>query len=144
MTRVKTGDAFFTCQGTRLRYNRVVKKLALIIAVLFLAACSKDIQNTEAVRQGVVDYLQQRTAETGLDVNSLVVTVSSVSFEQDVARATVAFSPKSAPGATGMSMNYVLDRKGDKWVVKGRQIAPGNPHGAVEMPPGHPAAGPGQ
>jgi hypothetical protein len=126
------------------RYNRLVKKLGLIAAVIILAGCSKDIQNTEAVRQGVVDYLQQRTGETGLDVNSLVVTVSSVSFEQDVARATVAFSPKSAPGVTGMSMNYVLDRKGDKWVVKGRQINPGTPHGAEQMPPGHPTTGRGQ
>jgi hypothetical protein len=121
-----------------------VKKLAIFAAILCLVGCSKDIQNTEAVRQGVVDYLQQRTAETGLDVNSLVVTVSSVSFEQDVARATVAFSPKSAPGVTGMSMNYVLDRKGGKWVVKGRQINPGTPHGVGEMPPGHPTTGPGQ
>ena len=127
----------------RPRYNRCVKKLALFVALLYLAGCSKDIQTTEAVRQGVVEYLQQRTAETGLDVNSLVVTVSSVSFEQDVARATVAFSPKSAPGAAGMSMNYVLDRKGDKWVVKGRQVNPGGAHGAAELPPGHPA-GPGQ
>ena len=126
------------------RYNHFVKTLSLLAPVVFLAACSKDIQNTEAVRQGVVDYLQQRTAETGLDVNSLVVTVSSVSFEQDVARATVAFSPKSAPGVTGMSMNYVLDRKGDKWVVKGRQVNPVNPHGAGETPPGHPTTGPGQ
>jgi len=141
---VKNRDPFFTCYRTRLRYNRLVKKLALIAAGLCLVACSKDIQNTEAVRQGVVDYLQQRTAETGLDVNSLVVTVSSVSFEQDVARATVAFSPKSAPGVTGMSMNYVLDRKGDKWVVKGRQINPGTPHGGGETPPGHPTTGPGQ
>ena len=141
---MKNRDPFFTCYRTRLRYNRLVKKLALIAAGLCLVACSKDIQNTEAVRQGVVDYLQQRTAETGLDVNSLVVTVSSVSFEQDVARATVAFSPKSAPSVTGMSMNYVLDRKGDKWVVKGRQINPGTPHGGGEMPPGHPTTGPGQ
>ena len=121
-----------------------MKNPALFVAVLILAACSKDIQNTEAVRQGVVDYLQQRTPETGLDVNSLVVTVSSVSFEQDVARATVAFSPKSAPGATGMSMNYVLDRKGDKWVVNGRQVNPGGAHGAGELPPAHPGTGPGQ
>ena len=121
-----------------------MKKLAILAAVLCLAGCSKDIQTTEAVRQGVVDYLQQRTADTGLDVNSLVVTVSSVSFEKDVARATVAFSPKSAPGVTGMSMNYVLDRKGDKWVVKGRQINPGTPHGVGEIPPGHPTTGPGQ
>jgi len=126
------------------RYNHFVKKLALVTSVVILAACSRDIQNTEAVRQGVVDYLQQRTAETGLDVNSLVVTVSSVSFEKDVARATVAFSPKSAPGVTGMSMNYVLDRKGDKWVVKGRQVNPGGAHGAGEMPPGHPTTGTGQ
>jgi len=126
------------------RYNHFVKKLALVTSVVILAACPRDIQNTEAVRQGVVDYLQQRTAETGLDVNSLVVTVSSVSFEKDVARATVAFSPKSAPGVTGMSMNYVLDRKGDKWVVKGRQVNPGGAHGAGEMPPGHPTTGTGQ
>jgi hypothetical protein len=126
------------------RYNHFVKKLALVTSVVILAACSKDIQNTEAVRQGVVDYLQQRTAETGLDVNSLVVTVSSVSFEKDVARANVAFSPKSAPGVTGMSMNYVLDRKGDKWVVKGRQVNPGGAHGAGEMPPGHPTTGTAQ
>jgi len=126
------------------RYNRFVKTLVLLLAVVLLAACSKDIQNTEAVRQGVVDYLQQRNAETGLDVNSLVVTVTSVSFEQDVARATVAFSPKSAPNVTGMSMNYVLDRKGDKWVVKGRQVNPGNPHSGGEMPPGHPGTVPGQ
>ena len=112
---------------------------------VWLAACSKDIQNTDAVRDGVIDYLKQRTTETGLDVNSLVVTVSSVSFEKDVARATVSFSPKSAPGVTGMTMNYVLDRQGSKWVVKGRQISPGNPHGGAELPPGHPPpAGPGQ
>jgi hypothetical protein len=73
-----------------------------------------------------------------------VVTVSSVSVEQDVALATVAFRPNSAPGVTGMSMNYVLDRKGDKWVVKGRQINPGTPHGGGETPPGHPTTGPGQ
>ena len=122
------------------RYNRFVKPIALLLAALCLAGCSKDIQNTEAVREGVLDYLKQRTAETGLDVNQLVVTVSSVSFEKDVARANVAFSPKSAPGAQGMSMSYVLDRQGDKWVVKGRQVNPGNPHGGGELPPGHPPA----
>ena len=40
----------------------------------------------------------------------------------------------------GYFMPYVLDRKGDKWVVKGRQVNPGNPHGAGELPPGHPPA----
>jgi len=130
-----------------------VKKLGLLAAALLLAACSKNIQNGEAVRQGVIDYLKTRTAQTGLDMNAMQVDVTSLAFEKDTARATVFFRPKNVPqGSGGMSMSYVLERKGDKWVVKGRQDSVANPHGMeglpqsgppadTPLPPGHPGVG---
>ena len=139
------------------RYNRFVKKLLVLplASLLFLASCAKDIQNPEAVKQGVMDYLKQRSAEIGIDMNAMNVSVSSLSFEKDVARAAVSFAPKGVPVSSGMTMNYVLDRKGDKWVVRGRQTNAANPHGGGQalpgtqpgteaqpgaLPPGHPPA----
>ncbi len=110
---------------------------------MLLAACSRDIQNTEAVRQGIVEYLNTRSAQMGLDMNMMDLEVTSVSFEQTQARATVVFRPKGMTRG-GMSMSYSLDRQGDKWVVHGRQMTGGNPHGAPpesDLPPGHPPAG---
>jgi hypothetical protein len=106
------------------------------LALALLASCSKDIQNEEAVRQGVLDYLRGRTAQIGIDMNNIDVKVTSVSFEKDVARTSVAFTPKNGPGGGGMSMSYVLDRKGEKWVVRGRQSDPANPHGGGQVLPG--------
>jgi hypothetical protein len=117
------------------RYNQKVKKLGLFASLVLIAACSKDIQTTEAVRQGILDDLQQRKATTGVDPGMLDVNVSAVSFEKDQARANVAFTPKSAPGSGGMNMTYVLERQGAKWIVKGRQVGGANPHGAQGMPP---------
>jgi hypothetical protein len=137
----------------------VVKKSALFLALALVASCavvscSKDIQTTEAVRQGILDDLQQRKAQTGVDPGLLDVNVSSVSFEKDQARANVSFSPKSAPGSGGMTMSYVLERQGTKWTVKGRQVgaanqhgaqgAPGAPEGPPALPPGHPTGTPKQ
>ena len=117
----------------------------LAIAAVALAACSKNIQNPEAVKQGVVDYLKQRAPTMGLDMSAMDVNVGAVSFEQDIARASVSFVPKGMPpGSGGMNMDYVLERKGDKWAVKGRQVSPGNAHGDQPLPsglpPGHPPA----
>jgi len=131
-----------------------VKKLALVTAVLLLAACSRDIQNTDAVKQSVVEYLRARMAQTGLNVDMMQVDVTSVSFQKDEAQATVYFRPKAGNGQGGMQMNYTLERKGGKWVVRGRTENGANPHGAggmptqppgdapsTELPPGHPAVG---
>jgi hypothetical protein len=125
-----------------------VRKFALFAAAMLLAACSRDIQNTDAIRQGVIEYLQARTAQTGLDPNMMQVEVTSISFQRDEARAGVFFRPKNGPEAGGMQMNYVLDRKGSKWVVRGRTENGANPHGApgggIQMPalpPNHPPIG---
>lgn len=120
---------------------------ALAVAALILAACSKNIQNTEAVKQGVVDYLKERAPTMGLDMSAMDVNVGAVSFEKDTARANVSFVPKGMPGSGGMTMDYVLERKGDKWAVKGRQVSPASSHGDQPLPgsqppgtlpPGHP------
>jgi len=128
-----------------------VKKCLLAVFVVVLAACSKNIQNSEAVKEGVVDYLKQRAPSMGLDMSAMEVNVGSISFEKDIARANVSFVPKGMPpGSGGMSMDYVLERKGDKWAVKGRQVSPGNAHGdqalpgsipPQALPPGHPPTG---
>ena len=91
-----------------------------------------------------MDYLRSKNTQTGLNMDAMTVDVTSVSYEKDAARATLRFTPKGIPGG-GMQRTYVLDRKGNKWVVRGRQES-GNPHGAgaapqQEMPPGHPATG---
>ena len=118
---------------------------ALAACLAWLAGCSKDIQNPEAIKQAVSEYLNAKAGETGLDMSMMDLQVTSVNFQQDQARATVYFKLKTGQG--GMSMNYALDRKGDKWVVRGRQDSAANPHGAgaslpqasPELPPGHPS-----
>jgi hypothetical protein len=126
------------------RYNQVVKNILSaglsLAAFLLLASCAKDIQNTEAVRQGVLDYLKQRSTEIGIDMNAMDVRVTSATFEKDVARASVSFVPKGMPQGAGMAMNYVFDRKGDKWAVRRSESGMANPHG-VQMPGGAPSGG---
>lgn len=134
-----------------------MKRISLLAAALFLAGCSKNIDTTDAVRQGIMDYMSSVAPKIGLDMSSMQVDVTAVSFEQDHARATVTVTPKIA-GATGMQLVYNLDRKGDKWVVNGNAQSAGSGHGTqgspggaqssapaapngTALPPGHPAVG---
>ncbi len=131
-----------------------MKFRAVLIAAIVLAGCQRGgIENKEAVRQGVIDYLAGRD----LNVASMNIEVTSVTFKGDEADATVSFTPRGpAGGGQGMSMRYVLERQGNRWVVKGRGDSgteahgmgaePAAPHGAMpppsmppgELPPGHP------
>ena len=115
----------------------LVQRFVCVLAALILAGCSKNIQNPEAVKKGVLDYLKERASTMGLNMDAMDATVNSVSFEKDVARASVMFSVKGTPGG-GMSMDYVLDRKGDKWIVRSKQINPASAPGSEALPPGHP------
>jgi hypothetical protein len=136
-----------------------VKKFALVAAAVILGACSKDIQNKQALKEGVVEYLNANMSKTGLDMSRMDLDVSGMTFERDQARATVVFRPKGSTEGAGMTMSYSFDRKGDKWVVHGRQDSGVNPHGAggpgslpspgadgagVALPPGHPPTSPRQ
>jgi hypothetical protein len=140
------------------RYNRIVKGPAFAVAVLglsiaLLGGCKKNIQNDDAVRQGIMNYLSKRPDLLSMDVN-----VTSVAYRQDEATATVRFQAKgnTSPGAS-MSMQYLLERQGNQWNVKGRagasgHVAQGSPADGsgggsmsampnTTMPPGHPSVG---
>ncbi|HTB17502.1 MAG TPA: hypothetical protein VK708_05270 [Bryobacteraceae bacterium] len=98
---------------------------AAAVSFVWLAGCSKDLQNQDAVRQGVMSYLSKRS-----DLLAMDVSVSSVAFQKDEATAQVHFQAKgNTSPAAGMTMQYVLERKDDQWVVKGRTGA-GSAHGA--------------
>jgi len=121
---------------------------ALLAAFSVLGACShSNIQNPEAVKQAVLEYLNARAAQTGLNMDVMDLVVTSVTFQKDEAQTTILFKLKNT-GQGGMSMNYTLDRKGDKWVVRGRQDNVASPHGGgatpggtTELPPDHPSVG---
>jgi hypothetical protein len=130
------------------RYNLVVKSglAAWVGAALILTGCAQAPQNKDAVRQGVVDHLTK--GSSGLDLASMDVEVTAVTFHDKQANATVTFRPKAAPGQ-GMTMNYTLESEGKKWVVKkkagagGHEGAAESPHGegaapSGDLPPGHP------
>ena len=160
------------------RYNRKVIRstlsaaaaVSLVLPIVFFVGCHKDLQNQDAVRQGVMNYLSKRS-----DLLAMDVSVASVAFQENEATAQVHFQAKgnSSPGA-GMTMQYVLERKDGQWVVKGRTGAsaahgatgpgvnsvPGNGNspgpldgmpripapggaGSSGLPPGHPAVSPG-
>lgn len=102
------------------------------LAVIVLSGCKHDIQNDEAVQKGVQAYLAKRSDLLAMDVK-----VSSVSYHDNQATATVHFQAKgtSAPGS-GMDMQYILERQGNQWVVKGR--AGSDAHGSQGAPQGAP------
>lgn len=113
-----------------------MNRLTIVTAVLglsitVLSGCKRDIQNTEAVRQGVMAYLSKRS-----DLLSMDVSITNVTYRQNEATATVHLQAKGSniPGS-GMDMRYLLERKGNAWVVKGR--AGGDAHGqGMGGPPG--------
>lgn len=118
--------------------------MALIAAFGVLAGCTHDIQNEDAVRTSIVDYLKARQDKTGLNMDLMKVDVSQLTFAAggNEAHANVMFTPKAGGG--GMTMPYTLDRKGDKWVVRAHAENGENPHGAAglpEMPLNHPPVG---
>ena len=91
------------------------------------------------MKQAVLDYLQSR-GNIGLNLDAMDIQVSSVSFREKEADAKVEFIPKGGPAGSGMSMNYKLERDGDKWVIKSKAMSGvgGGPGGAIpELPPGH-------
>ena len=110
----------------------------LILGGLLLCGCSQDIQNKEAVRQGIIEHL---SSNTGLDLASMDVEVTSVMFREGEADATVAFRAKgSAEAAAMLQMQYTLEQQGGRWVVLKKAESGESPHGegGGAMPPGHP------
>jgi hypothetical protein len=110
------------------------------------------MQRKDKVQEAIVNRLQTKS---GLDLKSLDVTTTSVSFDKNLAYATVAFHPKNDPAInSGMVMKYTLEQREGKWVVlsvgdsQGRNLPGHNLQGhdlqghvsaGADLPPGHPA-----
>lgn len=134
-----------------------------IFLLLFASwlGCSRDINNKEAVKQAVIDHLSSRKG-LDLDLSSMDVDVSSVSFKAGEAEAQVSFRPRGSQNASAaMEMRYTLERAGSQWKVKGKgSSGAGDPHGSAPpqaaphgtelpgapqaLPPGHPPVAPGE
>jgi hypothetical protein len=116
-----------------------VKILLPLLGLLALVACNRGIQNKDAVRQGVLDYLANRP---GLSMGGMKVDVTNVTFKDGKAEAEVSFAAKGGPGGGGMTMRYTLEQKDNKWVVVGKADSGKGPHSGGAMPgmPGGDAA----
>jgi hypothetical protein len=120
-----------------------VKSALICLAALCLAGCSKNIDTPEAVKEGVLKDIAKK-----VDVQAMDVNVDSVSFREKEADAKVSFKPKGAPASQSITMTYSLERDGDEWRIKTRNMQPHEQQqptapGQQTMPPGHPMTGSG-
>jgi hypothetical protein len=116
---------------------------------LCLAGCQHGGNNTDAVRQGVIDRLAQQK----FDMAAMDIKVASVQFNGEQADATVSVGLKGKNDEPPMSLRYHLEHQGSKWVVTGLATESGhggaadpnmggtNPHGGA-MPPAAAGADP--
>jgi hypothetical protein len=111
-----------------------VRIVSTILLILGLAGCHRGVENNDAVRQGVLDYL----ATKGMTAAAMDINVTAVKYSGDTADATVTFAAKGT-GVGQMTIQYHLALKDNKWSVVGKQGA--SQHGAGQLPRG--AAMPG-
>lgn len=119
----------------------------VLLCLSGLAACRRDDHNEQKVQQAILERLG---THSGLDLNTLDVSTTGITFDKNLAYATVSFHPKGDSNlASGMVMKYTLQDNDGKWVVvkvgdsQGRSLTQG--HGAsadgTRLPPGHPEVG---
>lgn len=114
---------------------------AVAVFIACLTACKSGNQNSDAVRQGVIDYL----AKVGMNVKGMDITLSNVKYNGNQADVSVAFAVKGS-GQVAMTKGYHLELQGNQWTVMGSQGGgdhgkggmPGadNPHGGAPTPGG--------
>jgi hypothetical protein len=120
--------------------------IALVVLVS-VTACRNSLESKEKVQEAIVERLH---SHSGLDLNSMTLTTTDVSFAKNKAYATVAFHPNGETALnSGMTMKYTLEARDGKWVVVG--VADSQGHGltgnpasgnGMQLPPGHPVPGP--
>jgi hypothetical protein len=115
-----------------------------LTCLLVLSACDNGLKTKEKVQAAIIDRLQNHS---GLDLKSMDVATTNVSFENSLAYATVSFHPKGDPNLkSGMTMKYTLEARDGKWVVTkvgdsaGHSMSNPMQSGSSEnLPPGHPS-----
>jgi len=121
--------------------------VALLCVFAFVSACNNN-SSKEKVQQAIMTRLQ---THSGLDLKDLDVTTSSVSFDKNMAYATVSFHPKGDTSLRSqMVMKYTLEERDGKWVVigvgdsQGHSMGGHSSTGSGQLPPGHPPVNPGE
>jgi len=105
------------------------------------------MKTKEKVQAAILDRLESHSC---LDLKSMDVATTNLSFEKNLAYATVAFHPKGDPSVNGgMTMKYTLEARDGKWVVIKVGDSSGHPAagslqdgGSSNLPPGHPTVDP--
>jgi hypothetical protein len=115
----------------------------VFIALVSVTACRNSLESKEKVQEAIVERLR---SHSGLDLNTMTLTTTDVSFAKNKAYATVAFHPNGETTVnSGMTMKYTLEARDGKWVVTG--VADSQGHGlmgnpassdGMQLPPGHP------
>ena len=118
-------------------YNQVVRTGLILALFLALAACNRGNQDTNAIRQGVLDHLAGRS----LNVSAMDIDIPSVQYHGDRADVTVTFRPKGVATSQGMTVRYQMASSGGRWTVvntedSGHSVPQGtpNPHGGGALP----------
>jgi hypothetical protein len=113
------------------------------MSLFILSGCGNKMRSKEKVQDAILQRVQTRS---GLDLNALEVTTTSVSFDKNMAYATVSFHPKGDPSVnSGMVMKYTLEDRDGKWNIikvgdsQGNGIQGHASPGATGLPPGHPS-----
>jgi hypothetical protein len=102
-----------------------------VLSSVISLSCGSRIHTKEKVQEAIIARLQEKS---GLDMNGLDVTTTSVSFNRNMAYATVNFHPKSDPTVNGgMTMQYTLEDRDGKWVVV--KVGDSQGHGLMGQPP---------
>jgi hypothetical protein len=115
--------------------------ILLFVVILALTGCNNGMQDKAKVHQAILERLRTKS---GLDLKSLDVNTTSVTFDKNKAYATVSFHPKGDPTLnSGLAMKYTLEQRDGKWEVVGAPTAVGQGHGgdAGQLPSGHPNVG---
>ena len=105
-----------------------IASVAVLIACLAACKAPNQAQNNDAVRQGVLSYLQKG----GYNVAGMDVTIADVKYNGNQADAKVNIGVKGT-SQTAMSMGYHLEMKDNQWTVVGKQDS--SQHGATQPPP---------
>jgi hypothetical protein len=111
------------------RYNRIVRLFSPLLLIVCLVGCQHGgANNTEAVRQGVID----RLSKGGYNLSAMDIQVASVQYNGEQADAIVSLSAKGQTGVPPMSLRYHLEHQNGKWVVTG--LSKDNSHGGAADP----------
>jgi hypothetical protein len=99
------------------------------------------MKTKEKVREGLMTHLQN----AGFNTQTLNVDLTKVTFEKNIARASVSFRPRGSTNIhDSMIMNYTMELRDGHWIVTGRADSGGHAAGqsmagaGQAFPAGHP------